>query len=70
MGVYESTPLEPILQIHIFESGAKNVEQMSMKMDWMKNIPTFYGKLGFNEVTAVISHVVVQKKGSMDEDLF
>ena len=59
MGVYALTPIEPLPPIYIFESGSKDDKRIRVKTDWIKNLPTVYGKWGFNKVTAVDSHVVV-----------
>ncbi len=43
---------------------------MKVRPSWCSNLPIVIGFLGFKEKCAVDTHVAVQKKGGMDEDLF
>lgn len=57
-GFFGSTPLEPLPAI------------LKIQTQWVENLPIVKGVWGLETECAMDNHVAVQRKGSMDEDLF
>ncbi len=64
--VYTTNPLEPLLQLYIFETKAKKESNYTIDPAWCQGLPTVCGKYGMGKVMIWNSFVTMRPNGGMD----